>query len=188
MRLNLDLLEGEREKVIVRVAFYQQRLKSYYDKRAKIRQFQLGDLWGRIVIQLFISSVLRETQGNGQKRPKRSPKNAEYTRSPSRGTLAFANILREILRLLLKASIRSLICSLSSVYLIRQALSSSTCLIHDVCHHLISCIILCSIFFSYRLFSHLLFSNFHFHSISLLTLHREQVRIEHLDVFISNAI
>ncbi|KAI5344032.1 hypothetical protein L3X38_011909 [Prunus dulcis] len=37
MRLNLDLLEGEREKAIVRVVSYQQRLKSYYDKRAKIR-------------------------------------------------------------------------------------------------------------------------------------------------------
>ncbi|KAI5351238.1 hypothetical protein L3X38_004129 [Prunus dulcis] len=39
MRLNLDLLEGEREKAIVQVAFYQQQLKSYYDKRAKIRQY-----------------------------------------------------------------------------------------------------------------------------------------------------
>ncbi|KAI5342182.1 hypothetical protein L3X38_010057 [Prunus dulcis] len=37
MRLNLDLLEGEHEKAIIRVASYQQRLKSYYDKRAKIR-------------------------------------------------------------------------------------------------------------------------------------------------------
>ncbi|CAL8136497.1 unnamed protein product [Prunus armeniaca] len=44
MRLNLDLLEGEREKAIVRVASYQQRLKSYYDKRAKIRQFQPSNL------------------------------------------------------------------------------------------------------------------------------------------------
>ncbi|XP_020412006.1 uncharacterized protein LOC109947048 [Prunus persica] len=44
MRLNLDLLEGEHEKAIVRVASYQQRLKSYYDKKAKIRQFQPGDL------------------------------------------------------------------------------------------------------------------------------------------------
>ncbi|XP_020421392.1 uncharacterized protein LOC109949701 [Prunus persica] len=44
MRLNLDLLEGERKKAIVRVASYQQRLKSYYDKRAKIRQFQPSDL------------------------------------------------------------------------------------------------------------------------------------------------
>ncbi|CAL2260095.1 unnamed protein product [Prunus armeniaca] len=44
MRLNLDLLEGEREKTIIRVASYQQQLKSYYDKRAKVRQFQPGDL------------------------------------------------------------------------------------------------------------------------------------------------
>ncbi|KAI5338915.1 hypothetical protein L3X38_018187 [Prunus dulcis] len=33
MRLNLDLLEGEREKTIIRVASYQQQLKSYHDKR-----------------------------------------------------------------------------------------------------------------------------------------------------------
>ncbi|KAI5336927.1 hypothetical protein L3X38_016196 [Prunus dulcis] len=44
MRLNLDLLEGEREKTIIRVASYQQQLKSYHDKRAKIRRFQPGDL------------------------------------------------------------------------------------------------------------------------------------------------
>ncbi|CAL9022511.1 unnamed protein product [Prunus brigantina] len=44
MRLNLDLLEGEREKTIIRVASYQQQLKSYYDKRAKVRQFRPGDL------------------------------------------------------------------------------------------------------------------------------------------------
>ncbi|CAL9005075.1 unnamed protein product, partial [Prunus brigantina] len=44
MRLNLDLLEGECKKTIIRVAFYQQQLKSYYDKRAKVRQFQPGDL------------------------------------------------------------------------------------------------------------------------------------------------
>ncbi|KAI5311259.1 hypothetical protein L3X38_000367 [Prunus dulcis] len=43
MKLNLDLLEGKRERAIVRVASYQQ-LKSYYDKMAKVRQFQLGDL------------------------------------------------------------------------------------------------------------------------------------------------
>ncbi|XP_020426547.1 uncharacterized protein LOC109950823 [Prunus persica] len=44
IRLNLDLLEGEREKTIIRVASYQQQLKSYHDKRAKVRQFQPGDL------------------------------------------------------------------------------------------------------------------------------------------------
>ncbi|XP_020415572.1 uncharacterized protein LOC109948075 [Prunus persica] len=44
MRLNLDLLEGEREKTIIQVTSYQQQLKSYHDKRAKVRQFQPGDL------------------------------------------------------------------------------------------------------------------------------------------------
>ncbi|CAL2256025.1 unnamed protein product [Prunus armeniaca] len=44
MKLNLDLLEGEREIAIVRVASYLQQLKSYHDKMAKVRQFQLGDL------------------------------------------------------------------------------------------------------------------------------------------------
>ncbi|XP_034219224.1 uncharacterized protein LOC117630638 [Prunus dulcis] len=44
MRLNLNLLEGEREKTIIRVASYQQQLKSYHDKRAKIRRFQPDDL------------------------------------------------------------------------------------------------------------------------------------------------
>ncbi|CAL8105103.1 unnamed protein product [Prunus armeniaca] len=44
MRLNLDLLEGECEKTIIRVASYQQQLKSYYDRRAKVKQFQPGDL------------------------------------------------------------------------------------------------------------------------------------------------
>ncbi|KAI5312419.1 hypothetical protein L3X38_041592 [Prunus dulcis] len=34
MGLNLDLLEDEREKTIIRVASYQQQLKSYHDKRA----------------------------------------------------------------------------------------------------------------------------------------------------------
>ncbi|BFG30326.1 hypothetical protein CerSpe_166000 [Prunus speciosa] len=44
MKVNLDLLEGEREKAIVRVAAYQQQLTSYYNKKAKIRQFRPGDL------------------------------------------------------------------------------------------------------------------------------------------------
>ncbi|CAL2238433.1 unnamed protein product [Prunus armeniaca] len=44
MKVNLDLLEEEREKAIVRVAAYQQQLTSYYNKKAKIRQFQPGDL------------------------------------------------------------------------------------------------------------------------------------------------
>ncbi|CAL9004916.1 unnamed protein product [Prunus brigantina] len=63
MRLNLDLLEGEREKAIVRVASYQQRLKSYYDKRAKIRQFQPGDL---VLRKAFITA---QRQGSKKIKP-----------------------------------------------------------------------------------------------------------------------
>ncbi|CAL8174060.1 unnamed protein product [Prunus armeniaca] len=44
MKLNLDLFAGEREKTIIRVTSYQQQLKSYYNKRVKVRQFQPGDL------------------------------------------------------------------------------------------------------------------------------------------------
>lgn len=40
MKLNLNLLEEERENDIVRVAAYSQQLKSYYNKKAKVRQFQ----------------------------------------------------------------------------------------------------------------------------------------------------
>ncbi|CAL9029568.1 unnamed protein product [Prunus brigantina] len=54
MRLNLDLLEGEREKAI--------RLKSYYDKIAKIRQFQPDDL---VLRKAFIT-----TQRQGSKKIK----------------------------------------------------------------------------------------------------------------------
>ncbi|KAB2607403.1 S ribonuclease [Pyrus ussuriensis x Pyrus communis] len=44
MATNLDLAEGEREKVIIHIATYLQQLLSSYNKRAKIRQFQPGDL------------------------------------------------------------------------------------------------------------------------------------------------
>ncbi|KAI5338867.1 hypothetical protein L3X38_018139 [Prunus dulcis] len=37
MRINLDLLEEEREKAIIRFVAYQQQLTSYYNKKAKIR-------------------------------------------------------------------------------------------------------------------------------------------------------
>ncbi|XP_008245026.1 PREDICTED: uncharacterized protein K02A2.6-like [Prunus mume] len=63
MRLNLDLLEGEREKAIIRVASYQQQLKSYYDKRAKIRQFQPGDL---VLRKAFITA---QRQGSKKMKP-----------------------------------------------------------------------------------------------------------------------
>ncbi|CAL8168130.1 unnamed protein product [Prunus armeniaca] len=63
MRLNLDLLEGKREKAIVRVASYQQRLKSYYDKRTKIRQLQPSDL---VLRKAFITA---QRQGSKKIKP-----------------------------------------------------------------------------------------------------------------------
>ncbi|CAL8153080.1 unnamed protein product [Prunus armeniaca] len=138
MRLNLDLLEGEREKAIVRVASYQQRLKSYYDKRAKIRQFEPGDLvlrkafitaqrqgskrikpnWeGPYVISqsggrgsytldtmdgkeiplqcnaYHLRNVLRETQGNDQKRPSGD---AAHKKRPKEDVGCARNFLREV--------------------------------------------------------------------------------------------
>ncbi|KAI5343386.1 hypothetical protein L3X38_011262 [Prunus dulcis] len=63
MRLNLDLLEGEREKAIFQVAFYQQRLKSYYNERAKIRQFQPGDL------MLRKAYITAQRQGSKKMKP-----------------------------------------------------------------------------------------------------------------------
>ncbi|CAL8076673.1 unnamed protein product [Prunus armeniaca] len=44
MKVNFDMLEEEQENVIIRVAAYQQQLTSYYNRKAKIRQFRLGDL------------------------------------------------------------------------------------------------------------------------------------------------
>ncbi|XP_068314956.1 uncharacterized protein [Pyrus communis] len=44
MTTNLDLAEEKREQTITRIAAYQQLLLSSYNKRAKIRQFQPGDL------------------------------------------------------------------------------------------------------------------------------------------------
>ncbi|KAM2801730.1 hypothetical protein PS2_045127 [Malus domestica] len=41
---DLDLAEEKREQTITRIAAYQQQLLSSYNKRAKIRQFQPGDL------------------------------------------------------------------------------------------------------------------------------------------------
>ncbi|KAM1904311.1 hypothetical protein ACFX13_041715 [Malus domestica] len=44
MATNLDMVEEKREKVIISIAAYQQQLLSSYNKRAKIRQFQPGNL------------------------------------------------------------------------------------------------------------------------------------------------
>ncbi|CAL2239346.1 unnamed protein product [Prunus armeniaca] len=63
MKVNLDLLEEEREKAIVRVATYQQQLTSYYNKKAKIRQFQPGDL---VLRKTFITAP---RQGSKKMKP-----------------------------------------------------------------------------------------------------------------------
>ncbi|KAM2672917.1 hypothetical protein EV2_014255 [Malus domestica] len=44
MATNLDLAEERREQTIIRIVAYQQQLIFSYNKRAKIRQFQPGDL------------------------------------------------------------------------------------------------------------------------------------------------
>lgn len=63
MQLNLNMLEGEREKAIVRVADYQQQLMSYYNKRAKVRQFQSGDL------MLKKAFIIAQRQGSKKMKP-----------------------------------------------------------------------------------------------------------------------
>ncbi|CAL8157573.1 unnamed protein product [Prunus armeniaca] len=63
MKVNLDLLKEEREKAIVRVAAYQQQLTSYYNRKAKIRQFQPGDL---VLRKTFITAP---RQGSKKMKP-----------------------------------------------------------------------------------------------------------------------
>ena len=47
---NLDLLEETREIVRLRVAGYQQRIVRYYNKNARIRSFNVGDLVLHIIL------------------------------------------------------------------------------------------------------------------------------------------
>ncbi|KAL0373494.1 UNVERIFIED_CONTAM: hypothetical protein Sradi_3265100 [Sesamum radiatum] len=44
MRMNLDLVEEAREKVVVRVAMYKARMAKAYNARVRPRNFQVGDL------------------------------------------------------------------------------------------------------------------------------------------------
>ncbi|KAM1329291.1 hypothetical protein ACFX2F_013473 [Malus domestica] len=53
MATDLDLAEERREQTITRIAAYQQQLISSYNKRAKIRQFQPGDL---VLRKVFITA------------------------------------------------------------------------------------------------------------------------------------
>lgn len=63
IKVNLDLLEEEREMAIVQVAADQQQLIFYYNKRAKVRQFQPRDL---VLRKAFISS---QRQGSKEMKP-----------------------------------------------------------------------------------------------------------------------
>ncbi|XP_070662327.1 uncharacterized protein [Malus domestica] len=53
MAINLDMAKEKREKVITHIAAYRQQLLSSYNKEAKIRQFQPGDL---ILRKVFITA------------------------------------------------------------------------------------------------------------------------------------
>ena len=51
MKSELDLLEEKRELAKLRIASYQQRAARYYNSKVKVKQFQLGDLVLRKVLQ-----------------------------------------------------------------------------------------------------------------------------------------
>ena len=48
---SLDLVEKRREVAMVKMAYYQQKLKQRYDKRVKSRPLALGDLVLRKVVE-----------------------------------------------------------------------------------------------------------------------------------------
>ena len=48
---SLNLVEKRREVVMVKMAYYQQKLKQRYDKRVKSRPLALGDLVLRKVVE-----------------------------------------------------------------------------------------------------------------------------------------
>ncbi|KAM2757858.1 hypothetical protein PS2_019548 [Malus domestica] len=60
MATSLDLAEEMREQTITRIAAYQHQLLSSYNKRAKIRQLQPGDL---VIRKTFITA-----SGEGSKK------------------------------------------------------------------------------------------------------------------------
>ena len=50
LTINLDLIEEKREKAMVQLAYYQQKLKQAYDANVKLRHLTPGDLVLRKVI------------------------------------------------------------------------------------------------------------------------------------------
>ncbi|CAL9019172.1 unnamed protein product [Prunus brigantina] len=63
IKVNIDLLEEERERAIVKVAAYQQHLTSYYNKRAKVKQFQPRYL----VLRKAFNTTQRQGRRNSKK-------------------------------------------------------------------------------------------------------------------------
>ena len=50
LKKNLDLIEKKRENAMVKLAYYQQKLKQGYDANVKLRPLTLGDLVLRKVV------------------------------------------------------------------------------------------------------------------------------------------
>ncbi|XP_070029715.1 uncharacterized protein [Nicotiana sylvestris] len=51
MRINLDLLEGKREAALIRMAARKQVMERYYNRKARLRYFKIGDFVLKKVFQ-----------------------------------------------------------------------------------------------------------------------------------------
>ncbi|XP_070029340.1 uncharacterized protein [Nicotiana sylvestris] len=51
MHINLDLLEGKREDALIRMATQKQVIERYYNRRARLRYFKIGDFVLKKVFQ-----------------------------------------------------------------------------------------------------------------------------------------
>ncbi|XP_070020645.1 uncharacterized protein [Nicotiana sylvestris] len=51
MRVNLDLLEGRREAALIRMAAQKQVIERYYNRKARLRFFKIGDFVLKNVFQ-----------------------------------------------------------------------------------------------------------------------------------------
>ncbi|XP_075078694.1 uncharacterized protein LOC142164597 [Nicotiana tabacum] len=51
MRINLDLLEGKREAILIRMTAQKQVMERYYNQKARLRYFKIGDFVLKNVFQ-----------------------------------------------------------------------------------------------------------------------------------------
>nr|XP_033516401.1 uncharacterized protein LOC117280765 [Nicotiana tomentosiformis] len=58
MRVNLDLLEKRREAALIRMAAQKQMIERYYDKKANLRYFKIGDF---VLKKVFRSTKVANT-------------------------------------------------------------------------------------------------------------------------------